>query len=141
MGSNVFDCQSIDLPQTGPGEGSVSFLQNDGSLPFSIKRVYYTYDVTAGTENIGRAHRALQQVIIAVNGSFTIAVDDGNLKREIFLSRPHTGLYLPAGLWRSVENFSNGATCLVLASDSYKEEDYIRNYHDFLHFKTQAPNL
>ncbi len=122
----------VDLPKICDARGNLTFIEKD-HLPFSIKRVYYLYDVPGGAVRAGHAHKALQQVIIAISGSFDVALENGQGSREKFyLNRPYRGLYIPSMIWRDIDNFSSGAVCLVLASAVYDESDYYRNYDDFL---------
>jgi hypothetical protein len=134
--TRVFDCTRIELPKNHSESGSISSVNNSLEVPFDIKRVYYLYDVPAGEARGGHAHRELQQLIIAASGSFDLIVDDGKIKRTLNLNRPDQGVLMPAGLWRELDNFSSGSICLVLASHEYDERDYIRNYNDFLIYKS-----
>ena len=137
MKNNVYDCSIITLPIVHNIAGNITAINNSGGLlSFEIKRVYYLYDIPGGVERGGHAHKNLEQLIVAASGSFDITVDDGHAKRTINLSRPYTGLYLPSGIWREMNNFSSGAICLVLASECYMESDYIRDYDEFLKGKT-----
>jgi len=133
--TTVYDCSVITLPKVHNISGNITAVNNQIEIPFSIKRVYYLYDVPGGESRGGHAHKALHQLIIAGSGSFDVILDDGRVKRTIHLTRPYHGLYLPPGLWRELDNFSSGAICLVLASEVYSEEDYMREYNDFLNYK------
>jgi dTDP-4-dehydrorhamnose 3,5-epimerase-like enzyme len=133
--TSLNDCQLIDINQIGDRRGHITVVENQNEIPFDIKRVYYLYDVPSGEERGGHAHKDLQQLIVAASGSFDVVVGDGTNKRTFSLNRPNKGLYFPAGLWREINNFSSGATCLVLASQVYKEEDYIRDYEIFKSYK------
>jgi len=104
-------------------------------IPFSVKRIYYLYDMPGGESRGAHAHRRLQQVIVAASGSFDITIDDGINKKTVSLARPYMGLHLQPGMWRDLSNFSSGAICLVLASELYDATDYIRDYSDFKQFK------
>jgi hypothetical protein len=130
----VFDCSLIHFPKIKSPAGSLTALVNDIHIPFSISRVYYLYDVPGGESRGGHAHRNLEQIIIAAGGSFDVTIDDGASKRTISLNRPYMGLHLKPGMWRDLSNFSSGAICLVLASELYSEDDYIRDYDEFLIF-------
>lgn len=133
---NVFDCSIIELDKHhSDRKGNLTVVQNGDKLPFDVKRVYYLYDVPGGEERGAHAHRDLSQLIVAVSGSFTVTLDDGHYKRSFFLNRPYQALYVKPGLWRNLGDFSSGAVCLVLASDVYQEDDYIRNYVDFLTYR------
>ena len=132
MKSSVYDATMIELPKVHNVAGNITAIDNaDSVLPFDIKRVYYLYDVPGGENRGAHAHRELEQLIIAASGSFDITLDDGNTRRTFNLSRPYLGLYMPAGLWRELDNFSSGAICLVMASRPYEEQDYIRDYQTF----------
>lgn len=127
----------IDLPRFVDNRGNLSFAEKNDQIPFEIKRAYWIYDVPGGEARGGHAHRTLSQIIIAVSGSFTVILDDGKNEQSFFLNRPYQGLLVKPGLWRSLEDFSSGAVCLVLASDVYNADDYIRDYQDYINFKTQ----
>jgi dTDP-4-dehydrorhamnose 3,5-epimerase-like enzyme len=126
------DCRIIDLPVVHDRRGNLTFVEGGEHIPFAIKRVYYLYDVPGGSSRAGHGHRELEQVIIAMSGSFDVVVDDGRDRKTFSLNRSYYGLYLPKMLWREVDNFSSGAVCLVLASTLYEESDYFRDYDDFL---------
>lgn len=140
---NVFDCSMVELDKHhSDRRGNLTVVENGGStgsptgtLPFDVKRVYYLYDVPGGESRGAHAHRDLEQLIVAVSGSFTVTIDDGNCKRTFFLNRPYQGLYVKPGMWRDLGDFSSGAVCMVLASEVYQAEDYIRSYDDFLKFR------
>lgn len=129
---SVSRCRLIDLPSYGDARGGLTFIEEGRALPFAIKRVYYLYDVPPGQGRGAHAHRALEQLFIAIAGSFEITVDDGRERRTLLLESPQKGLYLPPMLWRDLGAFSAGAVCLVLASLPYAESDYIRDYERFL---------
>ena len=122
--------QFIDLPVVHDVRGSLCVAEG-GALPFEIARVYYLYDVPSGSMRAGHAHKALQQLVIAVSGSFDVRLDDGRRTETVTLNRPHRGLLIGPMLWREIENFSSGAVCLVLASAAYDEADYYRDYTEF----------
>ena len=133
---NVFDCSIIELDKHhSDRKGNLTVGENGQTLPFDVKRVYYLYDVPGGESRGAHAHRELEQLIVAASGSFTVTLDDGKCKRSIFLNRPYQGLYVKPGLWRDLIDFSSGAVAMVLASDIYKIEDYIRDYNEFISFK------
>lgn len=113
------------------GRGKLSFIEKD-VIPFKIERVYYLYDVPSDAYRGGHAHKKLQQFIIALSGSFEVLLDDGETKQKIMLNKPNKGLLIPTGVWRELDNFSSGAVCLVLASEVYDEDDYIRDYNAFI---------
>jgi hypothetical protein len=131
----IADCDLIQLPKKNNIAGSSTLLHGGIEVPFDIKRVYYLYDVPGGESRGAHAHKNLHQLLIAASGSFDVTLDDGQSKRTITLSRPFIGLHIKPGIWRDITNFSSGVICLVLASELYKEEDYIRDYDEFLHFK------
>lgn len=134
--STVFECSTITLPQNHQINGHLTAVSNGVEMPFDVKRIYYLYDIPGGISRGGHGHKGLQQLIIALSGSFDLIVDDGKVKRTFHLSRPNIGVFIPAGLWRELNNFSSGSICFVLASDSYDENDYFRNYDTFLEWKT-----
>ena len=131
----INDCKIIELPKFLDARGNLSFAENFTQIPFEIKRTYWLYDVPGGEERGAHAHRDLSQLIIAASGSFTVTLDDGKCKRSFFLNRPYQGLYVKPGMWRDLVDFSSGAVCMVLASDVYKPEDYIRDYDSYLKFR------
>lgn len=116
-------------------KGNITVVENDLTVPFGIKRTYYLYDVPGGESRGGHAHKDLYQLIVAASGSFTVTLDDGKVKRTFLLNRPYQGLMVVPGIWRTLDDFSSGAVCMVLASEGYTENDYIRNYEDFIKFK------
>jgi hypothetical protein len=122
----------IDLPIVRDQRGNLSFVEGSRHIPFPIERVYYLYDVPSGAERAGHAHKALQQLIVAASGSFSVHLDDGVRKDTVFLNRSHKGLLMGPMVWRVIDNFSSGAVCLVLASSVYDEADYIRDYAEFI---------
>lgn len=141
---SVFDCTMVELDRHHSNrKGNLTVVENcdtsaessQGTLPFNVKRVYYLYDVPGGESRGAHAHRDLEQFIVAASGSFNVTLDDGKCKRTFFLNRPYHGLYVKPGMWRDLEDFSSGAVCMVLASDVYKVEDYIRDYDEFLEYR------
>ena len=133
---NVYDCTIVELDKHhSDRKGNLSVVENGTTLPFDVKRVYYLYDVPGGESRGSHAHKELSQLIVAASGSFKVTLDDGNVKRTFFLNRPYEGLCVKPGMWRDLEDFSSGAVCMVLASDIYLAEDYIRDYKDFLKFR------
>jgi len=136
--TTVFDCSLINFNKIYSEKGSITAIQNLIDFPFNIKRIYYLYDIPGGEARGGHAHKTLEQIIIAVSGSFDLVLDDGNSKRTFMLSRPYYGVLLPSGLWRELNNFSTGSICLVLASEEYDEGDYIRDYNNFISFKNDT---
>lgn len=133
---SVFDCSIIEFDKHhSDRKGNLSVVQNGETLPFAIKRVYYLYDVPGGASRGSHAHKELSQLIIAASGSFCVTLDDGKMKRSFFLNHPYQGLYVRPGIWRDLDDFSSGAICMVLASEVYKEDDYIRDYNEFLKYR------
>lgn len=128
------DCKIIQLPKIKDHRGNLSIVEKD-VIPFVFKRVYYLYDVPSGASRGGHAHREQQEFLIALSGSFEVMIDDGVNKDVVTLNRPDKGLLINTGTWRELENFSSGSICLVFNSDVFSEEDYIRNYDEFLLFK------
>ncbi len=136
--STVYDCSIIELNKHhSERKGDLSVVANGDTIPFEVKRIYYLYDVPGGESRGGHAHKGLSQLIVAASGSFTVTLDDGNVKRTFLLNRPYQGLYVVPGIWRTLDDFSSGAVCMVLASEGYTEEDYIREYDDFIKAKKQ----
>lgn len=122
----------IELPKISDPRGNLTFIENSKHIPFDIKRVYYLYDVPAGVARGGHAHINLTQVAVALSGSFDFLLDNGFEKERYTLNSPYKGLLIQNSTWREMENFSSGSVCLVLASNAYSEDDYIRNYETFL---------
>jgi WxcM-like, C-terminal len=126
------DCKIIGLPRITDPRGNLTFIEGNHHVPFDIKRVYYLYDVPGGAERGGHAHKELQQLIIAMSGSFDVVLDDGNVKHRFHLNRSYYGLYIGPMVWRELDNFSSGSVCMVLASIPYDESDYYRDYDEFI---------
>lgn len=131
MINTIYNCSLFLLPKVHNRAGNITSLENQLSIPFEIKRVYYLYDVPGGQNRGGHAHKELEQIIVAASGAFDVLLDDGNNKKIVRLDRPYIGLYIVSGIWRELLNFSSGAICLVLASHKYSENDYIRDYSCF----------
>lgn len=129
--SSVDGCHIIDIPVFGHEYGNIAVMENAATAPLQIRRVYYIYDVQAGAERGGHSHHHTTEIVIALSGSFDVTVDDGHRTRRVSLNRPSQGLLLPTGIWRTLDNFSSGAVCLVLASEKFDEADYVRDYDDF----------
>jgi dTDP-4-dehydrorhamnose 3,5-epimerase-like enzyme len=130
--ASINDARIIDFPQITDPRGALTPIEGMKQIPFEIRRVYYLYDVPGGAMRAGHSHKALQQVLIAISGSFDVHVDDGEQKATFHLNRPYFGLYIPKMIWREIDNFSSNAVCLSIASDVYDEQDYYRNYDDFM---------
>jgi len=131
----VFDCSIIYLPKIQNRAGNITPVTNLENIPFIIKRIYYLYDMPGGESRGAHAHKKLEQLVIALSGSFDITLDDGRNKKSVHLARPYMGLHMQPGMWRDINNFSSGAICLVLASELYDEKDYIREYSEFMEYK------
>lgn len=128
----IENCRIIELPRIQDPRGNLTFIEGDNHIPFGIQRVYYLYDVPGGAERGGHAHKGLQQLIIAMSGSFDVILDDGKDKKRIHLNRSYNGLYVCPMIWRELDNFSSGSVCMVLASNRYDEDDYYRDYAKFM---------
>ena len=126
------DCGIIELPTITDPRGNLTFVEGEKHIPFSIKRVYYLYDVPGGSDRGEHAHKNLHQFVISMSGSFDIVLDDGERQRRFHLNRSYYGLYVCPMMWRALDNFSSGGVCMVLASEQYDEADYIRDYGEFL---------
>ena len=124
----------IDLPRIYDPRGNLTVVEQLKEVPFDIKRVYWTYDVPGGESRGGHAHNKCQSFIIAVSGSFTVRLDDGHRHETYHLNHPYQGLLINTGVWRTLEDFSSGAVCLALASELFDENDYIREYDDFIRY-------
>ena len=133
-GRSVFDCSLCELNKMHDPEGNLTFMYENVHVPFPINRVFYSYDIPGGEDRGAHAHKHCHQFLIAASGSFEVVLDDGINKRTVLLNRPFWGLHVPPGIWASEQGFSSGSICLVLASEGYSEEDYIRNYDDYLDF-------
>jgi hypothetical protein len=128
---SIYDCSIVHLPKVHNRAGNITALENEKTIPFKVKRVYYLYDVPGGAERGGHAHLVLQQFLVSVSGAFDVLLDDGCNKKIVRLDRPYIGLHIVSGIWREIIDFSSGAICLVLASECYDESDYIREHDDF----------
>lgn len=132
------ECRLIDLPKIQDPKGNLTVVEQNVQIPFNIKRVYFLYDVPGGESRGGHAHKNLQQLIIAANGSFDVVLSNGVESERFHLNRCYYGLYIPKLIWRELDNFSSGSVCLVLASEEFNEEDYIRNYSKFKKLKANT---
>lgn len=137
----VEDVKIIDLPKFLDARGNLSFAEQNNHIPFEIKRTYWIYDVPGGEERGGHAFRQNQEFIVALSGSFDVVVDDGQNKKTFSLNRSYYGLYVPAGLWREINNFSTNSLALEFGSEHYDEADYIREYDEYLQFKAQSSKV
>ena len=134
--STVYDCSIIELDKHhSDRKGNITVVENDKYVRYEFRRTYYLYDVPGGESRGAHAHKELSQLIISASGSFTVTLDDGRVKRTFTLNRPYQGLYVVPGIWRTLDDFSSGAVCLVLASHPYNAGDYIRNYDEFVKYK------
>lgn len=124
----------IEIPKIENSLGNIAVIEND-VIPFDIKRVYYLYDIPSSSIRGGHSHKKLQQILIAISGSFDVVLKDGSSSTTITLNKPDKGLLIKNNTWRELENFSSGAVCLVLASTTYEEDDYIRDFDEFLSSK------
>ena len=130
--NKISDCALIDLPKIENRSGNITAIENNLDIPFEVKRIFYLYDIPGGESRGAHAHKQCQQFLVAASGSFEIQLDDGIEKKTVMLNQPYKGLYVPPGIWASEINFSSGAICLVMTSDKFDEDDYIRDYQDFL---------
>ncbi|NBU80230.1 MAG: WxcM-like domain-containing protein [Flavobacteriaceae bacterium] len=128
--TTIYDCKVLDITKVHDTRGKLSVIQGD-AIPFAMKRVYYLYDIPSGGRRGGHSHKDCQELLVALSGSFDVIVNDGNEQKTVTLNKPNVGLLIPNGIWRELENFSSGSVCLVLASDVFEEEDYIRDFEDY----------
>jgi hypothetical protein len=136
MKSRINDCVIVTLNKIHNRAGNITIVEGHKNVPFDLKRIYYLYDIPGGEDRGGHAHKELRQLIVAASGSFNVLLDDGTNKKVVTLKRPDHGLIIVPGIWRKLIEFSSGAICLVIASEVYDENDYIRNYADFLSLKS-----
>lgn len=132
------DYEIISLPRHTDRRGNLSVVEGNIHIPYDVRRVFYIYDVPGGESRAGHAHYTLYQFIIAVSGSFTVLLDDGVTKEKILLNKPYEGLLIKPGTWSHLVDFSSGAVAMVLCSDLYSEEDYMRDYDKFLEYKRNS---
>ncbi len=135
MINTISTVKLVELPKIEDPRGNLSFLEEENHIPFKIERSYWIYDVPGGQMRGGHAFLEQQEFIIALSGSFDIVVDDGESKKNFSVNRSYYGLYIPAGIWRHLENFSTNSLAMILSSTDFSETDYIRNYSDFLKYK------
>ncbi len=131
------DIEIISIPKIEDVRGNIAVIEND-AVPFEIKRVYYLFDVPSTSSRGGHAHKSLQQLLIPLSGSFDVVLKDGREQKTITLNKPDKGLLIRQNIWRELENFSSGAVCLVIASAVFDEEDYIRDYDEFLSLQSDS---
>jgi hypothetical protein len=132
---SVYDCSVIELVKIASRQGNITPVYNSVNIPFDVKRVFYTYDIPGGESRGAHAHKLCHQFLVAASGSFEVLLDDGVNRRTVLLNRPFYGLHIPPGIWAAEQGFSSGSVCLVLASEKYSAEDYIRDYKEFLNYK------
>lgn len=133
------DIELVDIPKIKNAKGNIGVIELD-VVPFDIKRVYYLYDVPGGAKRGGHAHKELRQMLVALSGSFDVVLKDGKKKQVVTLNKPDRGLLITSNIWRELENFSSGAVCMVVASAAYSEDDYIRDYKEFLAYTKSLNN-
>ncbi len=129
----------IDLPKIIDPRGNLTVTEGENHIPFSIKRTYWVYDVPAGESRGGHAHKECKEFLVAISGSFSVTLDNGKEKKTFLLNHPYQGLLIDVNIWRTLDDFSSGAVCLVLASERFEEEDYIRDYNDYLEYVKDNP--
>lgn len=130
--NTIKNCRIIELPKIQDPRGNLSFIEEENHFPFEIKRVYWIYDVPGGQIRGGHAFKQQHEMIVAISGSLDVIVDDGANRKVFSLNRSYFGLYIPSGIWRQMENFSTNSLAMVLSSTEFFEEDYIRDYNEFL---------
>jgi hypothetical protein len=133
--TNINHCNLLNLPKFHAISGNITSLNNGIDSPFEVKRIFYIYDIPSGEDRGAHAHKECHQLLMAITGSFEVEVFDGKEKTKFFLNQPNVGLHIPPGIWASEINFSGGGICLVLASHEYDENDYIRDYQEYLTYK------
>ena len=131
MTSPLADCRLLELPRIEAESGAITAVNGGSEVPFEIERVFFLYDVVAGAERGGHAHRELEQVWVAAMGSFRAVLDDGRRRKTVDLRQPHVGLYIPPMVWTELVEFASGTICVVLASQPYRESEYERDYASF----------
>ena len=134
--SKISDCKIIQFPKIYDPRGNLTFLEGREHIPFTIKRVYWLYDVPGGETRGGHAYKKLQEVVISLSGSFDLVLDDGRDRWRFSLNRSYFGVYVPNMIWRTLENFSTNSFCLILSSLPFSEEDYLRDYQEFQKLKS-----
>jgi hypothetical protein len=135
MKNSVYDCVILPLSKIHNRAGNITIIEGQKNIPFDVKRIYYLYDIPGGEDRGGHAHKELYQLIVAASGSFNVLLDDGQNKKIVTLNRPDYGLMVVPGIWRELFEFSSGAICLVLASQKYDKDDYIRSHDQFVNFR------
>jgi hypothetical protein len=135
MKKTIFDCSLFELHRIKNRAGNITSIENNVEIPFTTQRIFYLYDIPGGESRGAHAHKECHQFLVAASGSFEVLLDDGKVKKTVMLNQPYRGLHIPPGIWASEINFSSGAICLVLASHKYDEQDYLRNYEDFIKYR------
>ena len=138
---SIYNCCVIELNKVHNRSGNLTFIEDRMEIPFDVRRLYYLYDVPGGAERGGHAHKKLQQLIVAASGCFDVVLDDGKNRKVVELNRPYYGLHVVPGIWRELINFSSGAICLVLASEKYDADDYIRDYDEYLKLSNESSSI
>ena len=133
--SSVYECNILHLNRIGDRNGHITAINNKQEIPFDVKRIFYLYDIPGGESRGAHAHKECHQFLVAASGSFEVLLDDGSTKRQVIINRPDLGLHIPPGIWASEINFSSGSICLVLASHEYDDNDYIRDFNEYLAYK------
>ena len=136
MQHSIYDCVILHLSKIHNRAGNITIVEGKKNIPFDVRRIYYLYDIPGGEDRGGHAHKELYQLIVAASGSFNVLLNDGQNKKIVTLNRPDYGVLVVPGIWRELFEFSSGAICLVLASQKYDQEDYIRQYDQFIDFRT-----
>ena len=141
MKNSVYDCVILPLSKIHNRAGNITIVEGQTNIPFDVRRIYYLYDIPGGEDRGGHAHKELHQLIVAASGSFNVLLNDGQNKKIVTLNQPDYGLMVVPGIWRELFEFSSGAICLVLASQKYDQDDYIRSYDQFVNFRTSIVNV
>lgn len=136
MNTLINKCSIIQLPKISNRAGNISVIESEGLIPFKVKRVFYIYDIPGGINRGGHAHKKCHQFLVAASGAFTVEINDNMETKSFYLNQPYYGLYISPGIWAQEIGFSSGSICLVLASDIYDEADYIRDYSEFIKYKS-----
>jgi hypothetical protein len=134
MKNTVFNCSFLELNSIKNRSGNITAIENGIDIPFNVERIFYLYDIPGGESRGAHAHKECHQFLVAASGSFEVMLDDGKLKKIVTLNQPYKGLHIPPGIWASEINFSSGAICLVMASHKYDENDYLRDYNEYIKF-------
>jgi len=136
--TSISDIRIIELSRIEDPRGNLSFIESETHIPFKIARTYWIYDVPGGQSRGGHAYKNLHEFIVAISGSLDLEIDDGKLKQRLQLNRSYYGIYVPNGIWRKLENFSTNSLCMILSSEEYNADDYLRDYDEFLKLKNDG---